>query len=503
MAKFKFYAVCVGREGPQIYTDWEQCKANITRYPGAKHRSFNLRSKAEDWISQHLLANPGDSDSEIELVDGPSTLKLTNIPVAHQKVDSDSDIEVVAYIPASKASKQLSLPPQSTSTQLRDTDVIVLSPEQEEVLKLMKNEKSVFYTGSAGTGKSVLLREIIKWFKASRKNLAITASTGIAAVNIGGTTVHSWAGIGLGLDPPKDIATKFFTNAQRFADVLKRWHQVDALIIDEISMLDGNLFDTLEYLARRIRESDLPFGGIQLILSGDFCQLPPVPSRGQQGSSKESCFTFEARSWEECVGPPIVLQKVFRQKDQHFVDMLNSMRFGHLDSSAVSAFHALSREVVYTDGIEPSELFPTRQEVDRANSTRLNKLQSEEVIYQAQDIPGTDADGNQVPWATASSLLNRLIVPKILSVKVGAQVMLVKNLFDHGLVNGSIGKIESFRTVLDAVEQGRTVGTTRSEGSGQDVSLENDPSVARLPRGRVWPVVRFSSERMLRATRFP
>ncbi|KAF9270563.1 hypothetical protein L218DRAFT_42997 [Marasmius fiardii PR-910] len=115
----------------------------------------------------------------------------------------------------------------------RKSDAINLSPEQVKVLKQVKNGRSLFYTGSAGTGKSVLLREIIKWFGESRKKLAITASTGIAAINIGGTTVHSWAGIGLGLEPAEKIAIKFFNNAQKFSDVLDRWNKVEALIIDE------------------------------------------------------------------------------------------------------------------------------------------------------------------------------------------------------------------------------------------------------------------------------
>ncbi|KAK1229817.1 hypothetical protein PQX77_007120, partial [Marasmius sp. AFHP31] len=196
-----------------------------------------------------------DSDSDIEFIQGPSTQPVRapptrSIPPIRPtcNYDSDSDIEFVAHVPAIPVKK----PPQSPSTTQPETltpgkadPIITLSPEQAKVLELVKQGKNVFYTGSAGTGKSVLLREIIQWFNQSGKTLAITASTGIAATNIGGTTIHSWAGIGLGQDPAHKMAVKFFANAERFRGVLSRWHKVHALIIDEISMLDGSLFDML------------------------------------------------------------------------------------------------------------------------------------------------------------------------------------------------------------------------------------------------------------------
>ncbi|KAI0724206.1 hypothetical protein C8T65DRAFT_563301, partial [Cerioporus squamosus] len=162
------------------------------------------------------------------------------------------------------------------------------------------------------------------------------------------------------------------------------------------------------------------------VLSGDFCQLPPVPDKSATGAQIPACFAFDSDAWKRCVGPPIVLQKVFRQKDQKFVDMLNAMRFGNLDAEATLAFRKLSREVKYDDGIEPTELYPTRDEVENANSRRLKALPGEPTNYPALDAPGRDDNGRKYPPERVERALKDVIAPKILPLKVGAQVMLIK-----------------------------------------------------------------------------
>ncbi|ESK98247.1 dna repair and recombination protein pif1 [Moniliophthora roreri MCA 2997] len=518
MAKVKFYAVRRGREGPK-------CKANTSRFQSAEYKSFHSKAEAQIWIAEAagliLNASPTlnasnlsihDSDSEIEFLEGPAVKHQRTTPQRTLQTfdEDDEDIEFISHKPAPAQvanspivpatacpSEPAALSPSHVANSSTVSEPIVLSPEQKRVLDLVKRGRSVFYTGSAGTGKSVLLREIIGWLKNEKKKVAITASTGIAAINIGGTTLHSWAGIGIGNDTAKKTAIKFFTNAGRFRDVLNRWHTVEVLIIDEVSMLDGRLFDLLEELARTIREKkDLPFGGMQLVLSGDFCQLPPVPDRDKSGAQAQSRFAFEADSWNSCIGPPIVLQKVFRQKEQRFVDMLNAMRFGNLDSSIVSSFRALSRKIEYTDGIEPTELFPTRNEVDRANTARLNQIKETPIVYKAYDMPGKDSNDVNISYAQAMRLLDhRTTVPQMLQLKVGAQVMLVKNIHHEGLVNGSIGQINRFCTVSDALRD--HVSVTRVK-TGQDQSLEKDPDVQKnLSEKRVWPVVCFPSGKQI------
>ena len=188
---------------------------------------------------------------------------------------------------------------------------VFLSVEQRRILDLVaEGKKSVFFTGSAGTGKSVLLREIIKILRQKYKKeldrVAVTASTGLAACNIGGVTLHSFGGIGLGKEAVPELVKKIKRNQK----AKNRWMRTKVLIVDEVSMVDGDLFDKLEGIARAIRTNGRPFGGIQLVVTGDFFQLPPVPDSG-----KAAKFAFDAATWNTSIDHTIGLTQVFRQKD--------------------------------------------------------------------------------------------------------------------------------------------------------------------------------------------
>lgn len=188
---------------------------------------------------------------------------------------------------------------------------VYLTDEQQKIMRLVTDErKSVFFTGSAGTGKSVLLREIIKCLRIHHKTqpdrVAVTASTGLAACNVSGVTLHSFAGIGLGKEEIPELVKKIKRNQKAKG----RWLRTKILIIDEISMVDADLFDKLESIARIIRNNGRPFGGIQLVITGDFFQLPPVPDSG-----KVAKFSFDAATWNTSIEHTIGLTQVFRQKD--------------------------------------------------------------------------------------------------------------------------------------------------------------------------------------------
>jgi ATP-dependent DNA helicase PIF1 len=191
---------------------------------------------------------------------------------------------------------------------------IQLTNEQNRVKELVVNQgKSVFFTGSAGTGKSVLMRAIIaalkKKYVREADRVAVTASTGLAACNIGGVTLHSFGGIGLGKE---DIPT-LLKKIKRNQKAKNRWLRTKVLIVDEISMVDGDLFDKLEAIARGMRNNGRPFGGIQLVITGDFFQLPPVPDHSQK--SRGVKFAFDAATWNTAIHHTIGLTEVFRQKD--------------------------------------------------------------------------------------------------------------------------------------------------------------------------------------------
>lgn len=188
---------------------------------------------------------------------------------------------------------------------------VFLSSEQQHVANLVTNKgQSVFFTGSAGTGKSVLLREIIKLLRSKHlkepDRVAVTASTGLAACNIGGVTLHSFAGFGLGKEDVAECVKKIKRNGK----AKQRWLRTKILVIDEVSMVDADLFDKLEAIARNIRRDGRPFGGIQLVITGDFFQLPPVPDRDRVAK-----FAFDADTWKASINHTIGLHHVFRQKD--------------------------------------------------------------------------------------------------------------------------------------------------------------------------------------------
>lgn len=193
----------------------------------------------------------------------------------------------------------------------RRAEGTMLSFEQQSIVELVVGKKkSVFFTGSAGTGKTVVLRAIVDSLRRIHakdpERVAITASTGLAACSIGGSTLHRYAGIGLGSGSVSELVKKIRMDRK----ALGRWRKCEVLIIDEISMVDGVLFDKLESISRVLRRNNLPFGGIQLVATGDFFQLPPV-GRG----SNNPTFVFDADSWATSIHLTILLTSVFRQRD--------------------------------------------------------------------------------------------------------------------------------------------------------------------------------------------
>lgn len=334
---------------------------------------------------------------------------------------------------------------------------LTLSDEQLKICELVKRGHNIFYTGSAGTGKSVLLRHIIRELKQQYPSncLAVTASTGIAAYNINGITLHSFAGIGIGNADAKKLILKIKKSEKKS----KNWKNVKILIIDEISMIHGNLLDKLNVIAKHFKKSDLPFGGIQLIFCGDFYQLPPVNKKEKgynshhtrlnkyyyrerqsqnqsqtESSNVSSDFAFESQSWKEAIHYKLMLTKVFRQgKDMNFINMLDELRHGNPSDDTVSKFHLLNEPLSNLDGIEPAELYPTRSEVAASNSARLHNLPYKEFVYKSIDM----LNGRN------KYALNDCLAAEELVLKKHCQVMMLKNL-DETLVNGTLGKVIDF-----------------------------------------------------------
>lgn len=209
-----------------------------------------------------------------------------------------------------------------------------------------------------------------------------------------------------------------------------RWLKTKVLIVDEVSMVDGELFDKLSEIGRIMRNNGRPWGGIQLVITGDFFQLPPVPDAGKT----EVKFAFDASTWGTSIDYTFGLTQVFRQKDPQFARMLNEMRLGKISPQTEQAFKALARPLKFDDGVDVAQLFPTRAQVENSNNSRLRALPGEARSFAAAD------SGDQM---VRDKLLQNMMAPPRLELKVGAQVMLIKN-WDANLVNGSLGKVVAF-----------------------------------------------------------
>ncbi|XP_058273888.1 ATP-dependent DNA helicase PIF1 isoform X2 [Hemibagrus wyckioides] len=298
-----------------------------------------------------------------------------------------------------------------------------LSKEQMAVLNAVLSGKNVFFTGSAGTGKSFLLKRIVG--SLPPKSTYATASTGVAACHIGGTTLHSFAGIGSGLAPLEQCLEL----AQR-PGVLQHWTSCKHLIIDEISMVEAEFFDKLEAIARSIRRSSEPFGGIQLIVCGDFLQLPPV-TKGKEKAS----FCFQARSWRKCIHVNMELMEVRRQTDRTFISLLQAIRLGRVTEEVTARLLKSASNPIERDGIVATRLCTHKDDVELTNENKLKQLPGPLRVFEA-----LDSDPMLVKTIDSQSPVGHT-----LQLKVGAQVMLTKNLdVQRGLVNGARGVVVDF-----------------------------------------------------------
>uniref|UniRef100_A0A671KZQ7 ATP-dependent DNA helicase PIF1 n=1 Tax=Sinocyclocheilus anshuiensis TaxID=1608454 RepID=A0A671KZQ7_9TELE len=299
-----------------------------------------------------------------------------------------------------------------------------LSKEQTAVLNAVLSGKNVFFTGSAGTGKSFLLKRIIG--SLPPKSTYATASTGVAACHIGGTTLHSFAGVGSGSAPLEQCIEL----AQR-PGVLQHWTSCKHLVIDEISMVEAEFFDKLEAVARSIRRSTEPFGGIQLIVCGDFLQLPPVT----KGKDKAN-FCFQSRSWRKCIHMNMELTEVRRQTDKAFISLLQAVRVGRVTEEVTAQLLRSANHSIERDGILATRLCTHKDDVELTNENKLKQLPGVMRVFEA-----VDSDPMLFRTIDAQSPVSRF-----LQLKVGAQVMLTKNLdVQRGLVNGARGVVVDFQ----------------------------------------------------------
>ena len=316
------------------------------------------------------------------------------------------------------------------------------SPEQQSVFDAYRTGKNVFMTGPGGTGKSHLIRAIYNDAVAMGKQIQVCALTGCAAIllNCNAKTVHSWAKIGLGAGPNEAILHKI----QKFKKT-KPWLSTNLLIVDEVSMMSLKIFELLDYLGQKIRKNDQPFGGIQVIFSGDFFQLPPVPDRDDADTGK---FCFESARWNATFDYQIELKTNFRQSDDSFARILNQIRVGKLYKSGYEMLKSRVGVDASGNNVQPIKLFPRKYSVDKINHDEMSKIGDAEQVYKATLVKA-DIDPRISPEAIAEEeayLRKNALFEEEVRLKKGAQVMCIANV-DMDITkicNGSVGVILDF-----------------------------------------------------------
>lgn len=296
--------------------------------------------------------------------------------------------------------------------------------DQALALEIILAGESVLLTGPAGTGKTYVLNQSIRLLKAEGKHVSVTATTGLAATHLGGTTIHAWAGIGVLDELPNGFA-EHVSKGRR--DIIEK---TDVLVIDEISMLHDYRLDMVDMACRLVRKRpEEPFGGIQVVMSGDFFQLPPI----NRGDSRQGGFVVNSNAWRDLNPTICYLQEQYRQDDEELLAILDAMR-----GEGVRRHHAeqlLARiDAVIPDG-DMTQLHTTNVDVDRINQSQLDVLPGDEYSY----TQATTGSTNYV-----ETLQRSVLAPAELKLKEGAFVMAVKNAADRKYANGSLGVVKDF-----------------------------------------------------------
>jgi ATP-dependent DNA helicase PIF1 len=327
------------------------------------------------------------------------------------------------------------------------------SIEQEIAFEKFILKKNVFITGSGGTGKTELISRMFKHAQKHNKSVQVCALTGCAALvlNCKARTIHSWSGIGIAKGTKEEIVSKINNNFYKKKD----WKNIDILIIDEVSMMSKKVFEILDAIGKTVRKSPKPFGGIQVVFSGDFYQIPPVGNKTEPDTCQ---FCFESELWDKTFANEdiINLVQIFRQTDLKFTSVLSEIREGTLNEENVSLLKEyVNRKIPDTLVVKPTKLFPTRNKVEVINSTELKNLDAIENVYEQKfiyDLPTSLTDKKNKGKYTKEDITkeldyicSNLICEKTLILKKGCQVMyIINSQTKTQLCNGSQGIITGF-----------------------------------------------------------
>ena len=327
---------------------------------------------------------------------------------------------------------------------------------QDEALYILKTGANVYLTGEPGSGKTHTVNTYVAWLREQGIEPAITASTGIAATHIGGYTIHSWSGIGI-----KRALSKYdLDGIAQNKGVLERVGGARILIIDEVSMLAGRTLDMVDAVCREVRQNHEPFGGLQVILVGDFFQLPPVVRsertdvETQLFKERASVFAFDATSWENLSPLICYLSEQHRQEDEVFLDFLSALRRDSIDDTH---YELLRSRYTKTPADGVTQLYSHNADVDTLNDAELKKLKGDEKKFDMEERGSKKL---------IDALKRGCLSPERLLLKVGARVMFTKNDAQRKYVNGTLGVVKGF-----ASETGYPIVKTNT---GRELIVEPD-----------------------------
>jgi ATP-dependent exoDNAse (exonuclease V) alpha subunit len=353
--------------------------------------------------------------------------------------------------------------------------------KQREALAIMESGRSALLTGAAGSGKTYLLEQFIRGARRSGRKVAVTATTGLAATHLGGTTIHSWSGIGVAESLQRGHVGKL--SRQRRANI----EATDILVIDEISMLHDFRLDMVDAVCREVRGDAGPFGGIQVILCGDFFQLPPV----NRGDGRSGGFVTGSRAWSESELAVLYLDEQHRQRDDPgFTEILNGLRRGGLESDQLTRLTSRIGADLAA-GVTATRLHTVNVDVDAENERELGRLTGGGTRYEMT------SSGSKHHVET---LKRSCLAPEVLRLKVGALVMFIKNAQDRRYANGSLGEVTGFEKVsllpLVRLAQGDRVITVRRDTWELVDGESRRAQLTQVPLRLAWAITVHKSQGM-------
>ena len=350
--------------------------------------------------------------------------------------------------------------------------------KQKEALDILKMGYNTFLTGPPGSGKTFLLNKYIEYLRKNNVQVSITASTGIAATHMGGVTLHSWSGLGI-REELDDLEVKSVCEKGYMS---KRIKNTNVLIIDEISMIKASQFEAVNKICQYIKRSLRPFGGMQIICSGDFFQLPPVDK-----DKKGIMFVNESDIWKSMEMKICYLDEQHRTKDKKLHKILNHIRDNEAEKSKKLLFDFFKKGKDIKKVL--TKLYTHNIDVDSINYSELDKIKGKEYYYQMT------FRGNPV---VSDILKKSCLAPEKLVLKKGAEVMFIKNNFEAGYVNGTQGKIIGFGAgdlPIVKTQDGKKITVTYA-----DWTIEEDDSIvagiSQMPLRLAWAITVHKSQGM-------